>query len=291
MRYRGLACLLCALAGPAGADDTPTPDVPGPVEDASTETVPRWEWGVALAGAHLRDYPGSSHRDSYALPLPWFIWRSDRVEVGREGGRGVLYRTAQRQLDFTLVANPPADNDDNPERAGMEPLDAVIEPGLRARMRFELDDAGRWRLDLRLPVRYALAIDDRLRTRGIGVHSEPGVSLDLKMTPQWSWGASASVGFAEAGYADYYYGVAPVDATAIRPVYAAQGGYTGWSVNTRVMLRRERLQTGVFVRYENIDGATFDNSPLVTTMHGLTLGLLASWRFGESSETLARPEP
>lgn len=287
-----LLSLLAVMPLPVFAGEDPAVDV----DDidgtaADSHTVPRWEWGFALAAAHLRDYPGSSHSDTYALPLPWFVWRSERVEVGREGGRGILHRTPQRELSFTLVANPPSDSADNPERAGMAGLDTVIEPGLRLRWRFPLDDRGHWRIGASVPVRYGVAIDGRLRSQGLGVHSEPGVSLDRTMERGWSWGLSASVGFAEAGYSGYYYGVSAADATPARPAYAASGGYAGWSTNTRLMYRQDRLSTGVFLRYENIADASFADSPLVTTDHGVTIGYLLSWRLGESKERIARQDP
>lgn len=292
LRPVALLSLLAIAPAALCAGEDPAVDVVD-VADAVPEvhTVPRWEWGLALAAAHLRDYPGSSHNDTYALPLPWFVWRSERVEVGREGGRGILYRTPQRELSFTLVANPPANNDDNPERAGMQSLDAVVEPGLRMRWRFPLGDSGRWRVGASLPVRYAVAVDEQFRSHGLGVHAEPGLSLDRTMEHGWSWGLSASVGFAEAGYSGYYYGVTAADATAARPVYDAPGGYSGWSANTRLMYRQDRLSTGVFLRYENIADASFAGSPLVTTDHGVTIGYLLSLRLGESQERIARQDP
>lgn len=289
-------CSLLAIAGVvtacltsgAWADTETTEESVALNPPLAATGLPRWEWGVGLAAAYLRDYPGSSHTGAYALPWPWFVWRSDRVEIGREGGRGILYRSAQQELDFTLTANPPSDSGDNPERAGMQALDTVIEPGLRMRWRYTLDDAGKWRLGLALPVRFALAMDSRLRSHALGAHIEPGMSIDRALAPGWNWGASMAVGFAEAGYADYYYGVSAADATPARPLYAAGGGYTGWSVSTRVSYRHDRLSAGVFARLENVADAGFADSPLVTTANGLTVGGNVSWRFGQSREMVAR---
>lgn len=248
--------------------------------------LPRWEWGLGVAAAHLRDYPGSSHASTFALPLPWFIWRSERAEIGREGGRSTIYRSRMHDIEFTLAANPPANIDDNPERAGMEELDAVLEPGLRARWRFPM--AHGWRFGVQLPVRYAFAVDDRLRSEGLGLHAEPGISLDKTLMPGWNWSLSVAAGFSEAGYADYYYGVSAAEATASRPAYNASGGYAGWLANTRIGWRRGDLTTGVFIRYEHIGDAAFNDSPLVTRNDGFSTGLTVMWRLGRSEKTVTR---
>jgi outer membrane protein len=290
-----LTLLAIALPVASSAADATAPTAAAPATEAASPSgaagapamgrpaLPRWEWGVGLAAAHLRDYPGSSHSGTYALPVPWFIWRSDRVEVGREGGRGVIYRSAQRELDFTLMANPPADIDDNPERAGMESLDPVLEPGLRMRWRFPLGD---WRLGVQLPVRYALSVGDHFRSDGLGLHVEPGVSVDRALMPGWAWSMSLAAGFAEADYSDYYYGVSPADATAQRPAYAAPGGYAGWLASTRLSWRSGNFSAGGFLRYEHVGDASFSDSPLVTKNHGVTLGANATWRLGQSRDSV-----
>lgn len=272
-----LALTLSAMQA-AVAAEAPAPEP----ADGQETSLPRWEWGAGIGGAWVRDYPGSRHSELYALPYPWFTWRSDRVELGREGGRGILYRTRSFAVDFTLAANPPSDAGDNPERAGMPELDAVLEPGFRARLRYLLDDRGDWRLDLRLPVRMAYGVSDGLHTYSIGLHSEPSVSLDHRLAPGWTWAVSAGLGFAEKGYADFYYGVAPVYATAIRPAYEADGGYAGWQVGSRISWKRDKLSTGMFIRIENVAGASFADSPLVSTPWGTTIGGNVSWRFGQS---------
>src|SRR3989338_4407412 len=84
----GVASLLTpAIAG--AAVDVPADERTAPHEERA---APQWEWGLGVAAAWLRDYPGSRHYGAYGLPFPWITWRSERVMVGREGGRGVLWR-------------------------------------------------------------------------------------------------------------------------------------------------------------------------------------------------------
>lgn len=268
-----LALLLSTAAGTAVGEIAPA---------AAPAPQPRWEWGVGIGAAWLRDYPGSSHERAYALPYPWFTWRSEHVELGREGGRGVLFRARGMEVDFTLSANPPARSDDNPERNGMPTLDAVVEPGLRARWRYWLDEDGKWRLDLRVPVRVAHTVDDRVEFSRLGAHVEPGLSLEHRMSPAWSWALFAGVGFAEGDYVDYYYGVPAAYATPARPAWQVDGGYAGWQAGGRISWRHDDFTGGLFLRVENVDDASFSDSPLVTTPWGVSVGLNLSWRLGRS---------
>lgn len=269
-----IVALLAAAAGPAAAAATPD------------GALPRWEWGVGIGAAWLRDYPGSTHESAYALPYPWFVWRSGHAEIGREGARSALYRSAATAIDFTLTANPPSRDKDNPERAGMPALDAVVEPGLRGRWRVPLDDAGQWQLDFRLPVRMAYTFDERLRSDALGVHAEPGIALTHRVAPGWSWSLSAAAGFAESDCNDYYYGVPATESTPTRPAYHARGGYTGWQAGGRVAWQRRDFSGGAFLRVENVGGAVFSDSPLVSTPWGYTVGFNLSWRIGQSRRTV-----
>lgn len=273
--------LTCAATMARAADEAPV----------APKDLPRWEWGLGVGAAWLRDYPGSRHYSAYALPVPWITWRSPRGEVGRDGARGILYRNLRSELDFTLAANPPSSSADNPERAGMQKLDAVIETGLRGRWRYWLGSDQRWRLDLRLPVRLAFPVDSHLRSHLLGVHAEPGILLERRVDPHWSWGVSAAIGFAEKDYHQYYYGVSAIDARPTRPAYVAEGGYSGWQVGGRLSWRKENFTGGLFLRIENVAGAGFADSPLVSTDWGYTIGTHASWRLGQSQRTIGGDEP
>lgn len=281
MKSRAFLLLLSLLAAGAPSASAAPGDAPPAVD------LPRWEWGVGLGAAWLRDYPGSAHQSAYALPYPWFVWRSERAEIGRGGARGVLVHSPRYQIDFTLGANPPSDSENNPERKGMPDLDAVIEPGLRLQWRTLLDDAGRWRLDLRLPARMAYHLDERLRAFPLGVHTEPGIAFSRLLAPGLRWGISASLGFAEARYNNFYYGVPPSAATPDRPAYDAGSGYTGAGVGTSLGWKHGRLATGLFLRVDLIDGASYIDSPLVTTREGYGVGGYFNWRIDRSRRSVS----
>ena len=68
-----------------------------------------------------------------------------------------------------------------------------------------------------------------------------------------------------------------------RPAFQATGGYSG----TRLMatlghnLTRNWL-IGGFLRYDNLNGAAFEESPLVKTEHSWMAGIALTWVFSQS---------
>lgn len=288
------ACIVIALLSPlparAAVDASATVASEPSRPAAAEQDVPHWEWGLGVAAAWLRDYPGSRHYGAYGLPYPWFTWRSDRIQVGREGTRGILWRGNGIALDAVLNANPPADPGDNPERAGMATLHALVEPGLRLRWRAWDSQDGRWRLDLRLPVRMSYMVYNG-GFHALGRRIEPGLSIERRLNGPWSWSASTAATFADGSYQDYFYGVDAAEVTPTRPAYEAAGGFGGLQAGLRLSWRGAESRAGVFVRIESLHGASFADSPLVSTPVGITAGLNWSRRFGASRRVVDSDEP
>lgn len=252
---------------------------------AAEEPKPRWEWGVGVAAATLRDYAGSDNYRSHVLPFPWLVWRSERLHIGQGGTHGVLWRGLDSELDLTLSLNPSARQSDNPLRAGMPKLDPLLETGLRLRLDLWRDEASGWVVDAKLPLRRALAWDDGTLS-GVGWHAEPGLSLGKNLTPGWFWDVSAAANFVDRNYASYFYGVDPIYATTSRPAFRAEAGYGGWQLGSRLQYQHQRQRWNLFLRLEGLEGARFADSPLVTTLHAGTVGIAWMYRLGVSRKTV-----
>ena len=93
--------------------------------------------------------------------------------------------------------------------------------------------------------------------------------------------------FADRKFHRYYYGVDPAYATAARPAYEARGGYAGWRALAATSRRFGNAWVGGFVRYDQLRGAAFDDSPLVRRTSAVTFGLGVSWILATSSELVA----
>ena len=79
----------------------------------------------------------------------------------------------------------------------------------------------------------------------------------------------------------------PPTPTANRPAYQARGGYAGWRAVAATSRRFGNMWVGGFVRYDNLRGAAFDDSPLVRRTSAVTFGFGISWILATSSELVS----
>jgi outer membrane scaffolding protein for murein synthesis (MipA/OmpV family) len=86
---------------------------------------------------------------------------------------------------------------------------------------------------------------------------------------------------------DYFYGVAPQYATASRAEYDAKAGYAGMQVLSALWKRFPSFWMGGFLRFDDVRGAVFENSPLVTQKSGFSGGVAMTWVLGQSSKMVA----
>lgn len=254
--------LAMAIAVTAAAADTP----PAP----ST-----WELGVGAAGLALPDYRGSAHREHYLLPFPYLRYQGKRLRIDEDGARGLLVTTPRARLDISLAAGLPVDADENPARAGMPDLDPTVEFGPAMEILLTDPDSRRDSWWLKLPLRAVLSVDGLdpdhqgwvftpyLEYVVQGNHGLPGRSrLAIAAGPL----------FANRAYHDYYYRVDPLFATAQRRAFETSDGYSGSRITLTWSRRRQDWWYGWFVRYDNLSGSVFDDSPLVNDRDFLAIG-------------------
>jgi outer membrane scaffolding protein for murein synthesis (MipA/OmpV family) len=255
---------------------------------------PLWEVGVGATGLYLPDYRGADQSRGYLFPLPFFAYRGDFFRVDREGIRGIFFESDRVELDVSLFGTPPVDSSDNRARAGMPDLDATVEVGpvlvftLARDRRIDYN----YRLQLRLPVRTAIATD-LSHWHNIGWVFYPNLNLDLRpefLGGRWNVGFSAGPSFADRRFNQYFYSVAPQFATPDRPAYDAPGGYSGATFFATTSRRFEKFWVGAYFRYDNLSGAVFDPSPLVKQNYAWSAGIAVAWVFAESKTKVVTPD-
>ena len=245
---------------------------------------PLWELGVGVAPVTFPAYRGADEQVSYTFPIPYVVYRGDRLRVDRGGARGMLWDSEDVEVDLSFDGAIPVDSTDDGPRAGMEELDPIIEVGPSLKVRLAETESGR--LEFRLPVRAAIAINDgSTRQEGWKVHpilnyNAPG------LVDGWDVGFNIGPKFASRDFHAYYYDVGAADVTPERPAYRASAGYSGLSMLVSASRRFERFWVGSFLRYDNLQGATFEDSPLVETDHAISAGVAISWILWQSEQTV-----
>jgi outer membrane scaffolding protein for murein synthesis (MipA/OmpV family) len=251
---------------------------------AGAEQLPLWEAGVGATVISFPHYRGSDERRAWFLPFPYVVYRGEFLQADERRLRGLFFKTERAELDVSVNGTPPVDSSENDARQGMPDLDATLEIGPSLNVLLKRSDDHRSRLELRLPVRAALATDLR-HVDFAGWVFQPNLNLDIRDAfgnPGWNFGALAGPMFADDRYHQYYYGVEPAFATATRPAYNASGGYAGTQFLVSTSKRFRKFWVGGFARWDTLSGAVFDDSPLVKTHQYFAAGIALAWMLGES---------
>jgi len=257
------------------------------VTAAISGELPLWEIGVGLFPSTFPAYRGSEHQQYFLLPFPYLVYRGDFLSVDREGIRARLFDTDRLKINISANASAPARSNDNNARVGMPDLDPTVEIGPSLNILLtELTD--KYTLKMKLPVRSVIATD-LSGTEQAGWIFNPHLKLESEdVFGGWDTGLSLGPLFGSETYHAYYYSVDPRYATPSRPAYSASGGYSGTLALASLSRRFNRIWMGGFIRYDNLSGAQFEDSPLLETDHSLMAGIAIAWIFKQSSRTLAK---
>lgn len=247
------------------------------------QELPLWEIGAGFTGLSLPEYRGADHQRNLLLPLPYLVYRGKLLRVDRKGVYGLLFESDRVRLNMSFDAGAPVRSSGNNARTGMSDLDPSIQMGPSLEVCLLQDCTGDRSLQFRLPMRAVYAVNF-LRMHGIGVVVNPQLNFDLKNAGRGAWNIGAAMGplFATERYHDYYYEVAPQFAVPGRPAYDARGGYSGTLAILSLSKRFDSLWFGSFLRYDNLSGAVFEDSPLVRTRHAFMVGFGIAWILDQS---------
>lgn len=258
---------------------------------AQAPAEPLWEAGVGMAVTALPDYRGADEGRTYLLPIPYFTYHGKRLRIDRLGVHADLIERERLQFDVSLSLGPPADSDENRARAGMPDLDLTLEVGPSLKLLCWASERRERTLTLQLPLRAVIATDFGSHWGQVGWVFAPHLSYDhSNFGPGVGWNFLASAGpvYATEKFHDYYYEVGPQFATAARPAFDAAGGYSGMRVTLSMSKRYREFWLGWFVRYDDLDGASFAASPLVRRGDSLIAGIGMSWVFLRSATSASR---
>jgi outer membrane protein len=251
---------------------------------AKAEQLPLWEVGLGAAAISFPDYRGSNERQAYVLPMPYFVYRGDVLKADKQRVRGLFYKNERAELDASINGTVPVKSKDNLARTGMPDLDPTLELGPSLNMSLWNSADKRHELELRMPLRVVIASDFR-HVNYQGLLFQPQLNWDVSNflgTRGLNLGIATGPVFANARYHQYFYGVESVNATPTRPAYTARGGYAGAQITTALSRRFSDFWIGGFMKYDNLHGAAFEDSPLTRAKDSFSAGIAFVWVFSES---------
>lgn len=251
---------------------------------AAAEQKPLWEFGMGAGALAFPDYRGSDEAHGYPIPVPYFVYRGDIFKADRDGARAELFDRKHAELSISVNATIPVDSGDNAARRGMSNLRATVEFGPSLDLHAWRSKDEHLRLDVVMPLRAPVTVESS--PRSIGWVFAPRVNLDVEDVaglPGWNFGVGAGPLFADEKFHRYFYSVAPRFATPQRPQYEAGGGYSGMHFLASISKRYPDFWVGAYVRYDALDGAVFDDSPLVRSKSYIAGGFGFAWMIRQST--------
>lgn len=250
----------------------------------AAEDQPLWELGAGVAAFSFPSYRGSDQTHNFLMPVPHFTYHGDFLKADRQGIRGSFFDSDRLDLTVSLALSPPVSSDNISARTGMPDLKGTFEIGPEMDVTFWRSENRARFVKLLLPLRAAVTVEGSPKSIGWVFH--PKLNMDITDIPGmsgWNLGMLAGPLFGDKRQHAYYYTVAPQFATADRPAYEASAGYAGMQTLVALSKRFPKYWVGGFVRYDNLSGATFVDSPLVRQKDYFAAGVAITWVFGESS--------
>lgn len=248
---------------------------------AQPSGLPLWEVGGFAGSLMTPAYPASTERLSRNLVFPYFIYRGERLSVDRDGIEARLRLAPDYELDLGVSGSFPAMSDGISVRQGMPDLGTLLEFGPRLKVKLPSPGAG-LRLGLDLPLREVFEVSGG--TRGQGLVFEPTLVLDAaNVGGGWSLTAKAGLTWGDQQINQYFYGVAPAYATALRPAYEAQSGL----MSARASLGASKslnpdVRVFGYARMDYFGLSSNTSSPLHLQNSSPSLGLGLTWTLGRS---------
>jgi outer membrane protein len=255
-----------------------------PAVAAAGEEKPLWEVGAGVAALSFPAYRGSENRYNFVMPTPYFVYHGDFLKADRHGIRGSLFDSDRVELTLSFSASPPTSSDDAPARAGMPDLKPTVEFGPEIDLTLWRSENRARFVKLRLPLRAAITVEGSPRSAGWIFAPDLNMDIgDLPGLPDWNLGMLAGPIWATKRQHEFFYTVKPEYATATRPAYEAEGGYSGAKFLVALSKRFRKTWVGCFVRYDILSRATFEDSPLTTKKNFFAAGFGMSWVLDESN--------
>lgn len=242
---------------------------------------PLWEIGLGTGVLGYENYRGADSSHVFPIPVITFAYNGPILKADKDGLHGALLHQPWLEVNLSFDATLPVSNDAT--RSGMVQLKPTVEAGIATDVHLWRSEDRSIKLDLRIPIRSAFTL--QAPPEDIGWTLTPGFNLQVSTTSMNDWRLGVYLGplFANRRYNDYFYSVPERNATAERPAYTAAGGYAGSQLLVDLSKHYPHYWIAGFVRYDTLDGAVFEGSPLVQRKYYWSAGFVISWTVARSA--------
>ena len=248
---------------------------------------PLWEVGIGFGSINQPYYIGTKQKRTVSFPTILPVYRGKIFKADDQGMRAEFVK-GRYKFDVSGDFNFAVNSEEIELREGMDDIANILQIGPSLEITLQKDTRNKWFVNL--PVRIATAFDDG-GTESAGATFNPGLGyqrfFSINQTP-WRFGLSTSVIYGTAEYHDIYYGVDPAFATSERPAYKTESGFSGYRLQSALASKNSKRVIVMFMRYDNISDAVFNDSPLVETDDSLAFGFIYSHYIFKSKRMVDR---
>lgn len=250
-------------------------------------------WELALGGGviSLPVYRGSGTNRVLPVPFIYPVYRGEFLKVDEEGVRGLFFESERVKLDISADGTIPGSDDDVEGREGMPSLDPTVQVGPSLTVDLWQREPHGQQLILTLPLRGVFTVDTSPTYIGLAASPKVTYYRDVRFAGRyWQLGATGGLEFGSTKLHDHFYTVDPTFQTPDRPAFNADSGFGGTRFTLSAQSRRGNNWIGAFVRYDNVNGAVFEDSPLVRQSGNLSAGIVVGWFIARSKKMVKVPD-
>lgn len=238
-----------------------------------------WSLGIGMAVGAYPHYPGAQQSETVAAPFPYPEYRSNRLQLDRDGLAAKVFQSERFKLDLSVNGAFPVSAGNNDLRSGMADLELMIEAG--PELQISLANWEHTSLRFDIPARAAFEVTTSHLPNHVGWSVEPRLHLEQNFA-NWEWELDVGALWATKAYQDVFYTVGSADVTASRPLYAAKSGLMAWRLSATVERQLGDWRLLGYVRQMDLSSAVNHDSALLAQDSYLAGGVALIWMFKSS---------
>jgi len=230
--------------------------------------------GLGVGALSYPNYLGAEDSTVLSFPYPYIDYRSEKLKIDKDGLEQELFSIKGLTARVSMSGSLPAKA--SKAREGMDELDLAGEIG--PALVYKLYEKGEFSIKLDLPIRAVISTDfDSIDYRGYLYELKTKIEYTSASNYLYQFHTGAVWG--DSRYHNYIYGVKKEFVTSTRDYYQADAGYAGYKTSFGISKKFKKVWVGVFIRYYDLRGVAFEDSPLLAKDSAIYSGAFVAYIF------------
>jgi outer membrane scaffolding protein for murein synthesis (MipA/OmpV family) len=238
----------------------------------SIVTASELDLGLGIGALYYPNYLGAEDSTVLSLPYPYIEYHSKKLKIDKDGLEQELFSIKGLTARVSMSGSLPSKA--SKARDGMDELDLAGEIG--PALVYSLYDNSGFSIKLDLPIRAVISTDFK-EIDYRGYLYEFKAKVEYKSEDNYLYQFHTGGVWGDNRYHSYIYGVDEEFATESRDAYNADAGYSGYKTSFGISKRFKKVWAGAFIRYYDLRGVTFEDSPLLARDSAIYSGIFVAY--------------